>query len=118
MSTSRIDTSRHRRLLDEQLKDPEFRAEFVRAETEIAQVDAIINMLDQLRADSGRTKAELARQIGKQPAVIRRLFTAEVNPELRTIVALASALDAEIRIVPRRRSARVRPRTYAAAARG
>ena len=118
MSMHKIDTSRHRRLLDKQLLDPEFRVEFLRARAEIAQVDAIVNMLDQLRTDAGRSKAELARQIGKQPSVIRRLFTAEVNPELRTIAALAAALDADIRIVPRHRSGRVRPKTYAAADKG
>lgn len=116
MRTHQIDTSRHSRLLDKQLQDPEFRAEFQRARAEIAQVDAIVNTLDQLRADAGRSKAELARQIGKQPSVIRRMFTAEVNPELRTIVALASALDADILIVPRHRSGRVRPKAYATAA--
>ena len=113
MSTTRLDTSRHSRLVDEQMQDPEFRAEFLRARDLIAQVDAVINTLDQLRAESGRTKSELARQIGKQPAVIRRLFTAQVNPELRTVVALASALDADIRIVPRR-PRRARPRAAAA----
>ncbi|HZU11361.1 MAG TPA: hypothetical protein VFB58_00835 [Chloroflexota bacterium] len=37
------------------------------------------------------------------PAALRRLFTAEVNPELKTVAALASALDAELQIVPRKR---------------
>ena len=37
---------------------------------------------------------------------IRRLFTAQVNPELRTVAALADALDADIRIIPRRRRRR------------
>jgi len=51
------------------------------------------------------TKAELAREIGKNEASIRRLLTAPVNPELRTVVALADALDADIKIVPRKRAA-------------
>jgi len=46
--------------------------------------------------------AELARLIGKNPAALRRLFTAEVNPELKTVAALASALNAEVQIVPRK----------------
>lgn len=66
--------------------------------------------LDRLRIDAGCSKAELARRIGKNPAVIRRLFTAKVNPELRTVAAIA-ALNAELCIVhdshkkPRRRAA-------------
>jgi transcriptional regulator with XRE-family HTH domain len=60
-----------------------------------------MRMLDHLREEAGFSKAELARQIGKDPASVRRLFTAQVNPELKTIVALAQALDAEVQIVPR-----------------
>jgi len=40
-------------------------------------------------------------------ASIRRFFTAEVNPELRTVAAMVAALDSEIQIVSRR-SRRVR----------
>jgi hypothetical protein len=50
-----------------------------------------------------RTKADLAREIDKNPAAIRRLLTAPVNPELRTVVAMADALDADVRIVPRKK---------------
>jgi len=31
------------------------------------------------------------------------MYAVEVNPELKTVAALASALDAEVRIVPRKR---------------
>lgn len=96
-----VDTSYHKRRLDARLKDPEFRAEYERARAEIAQVDSIMRMLDHLREEAGFSKAELARQIGKDPASVRRLFTAQVNPELKTIAALAQALDAEVQIVPR-----------------
>ncbi len=102
----RLDSSYHRQRVAARLKDPEFRAEYERAQAEIAQVDAIIRSLDGLREEAGFSKAELARQIGKDPASVRRLFTAQVNPELKTIAALAQALDAEIQIVPRRRGYR------------
>lgn len=100
------DTTLHDRWLAEQLEDPEFRAEFERERREIAVIDDIVNAIDHLRAERGRSKAELAREIGKNPASIRRLLTAPGNPELRTIVALADALDAEIKVVPRKRTAR------------
>jgi DNA-binding phage protein len=99
------DTTLHDRWLKEQLQDPEFRAEYERERREIAVIDAIVNALDDLRAEHGLSKAELAREIGKNPASIRRLLTAPGNPELRTIVAVADALDAEIRVVPRKRPA-------------
>lgn len=89
------------------MKDPEFRAEYERTRRELAQVNSVMRAIDQLRGEAGWSKAELARQIGKNDASIRRLFTAEVNPELRTVAAMAAALDAEIQVVPRR-SRRVR----------
>jgi DNA-binding phage protein len=85
------------------MEDPEFRAEFERASREIQAIDAIVNTLDSLRATQGMTKADLAREIGKNPASVRRLLTAQSNPELRTVVALADALDADLVIVPRSR---------------
>jgi len=95
------DTSFHDRFLAEQLEDPDFRAEFERQQREIAAIDAIVHTLDALREQQGKTKADLARQIDKNPAAVRRLLTASGNPELRTVVAMAAALDAEVQIVPR-----------------
>jgi DNA-binding phage protein len=96
------DTSFHDRFLAEQLADPAFRAEFERERREIETVDAIVGALDGLRDERGLSKAELARQIGKNPASVRRTLTAPGNPELRTIIAMADALGAEIKIVRRR----------------
>jgi len=100
------DTSYHDRRLAQRLQDPEFRAEFERQQREVAVIDAIVNQLDHLRAERDLTKAALARGIGKNPASVRRLLTAPANPELRTVVAMADALDAEIKVVPRRPSRR------------
>jgi DNA-binding XRE family transcriptional regulator len=100
------DTGHHARRLERRLREsPEFHAEFERQQREIAAIDAVINTLDELRTERNLTKAQLAREIGKNEASIRRLLTAPVNPELRTVVALADALDADIRIVPRTRTA-------------
>lgn len=95
------DTSYYDRRLARKLGDPEFRAQFEREKRELESIDAIVNELDALRAKHDLSKAELARAIGKNPAAIRRLLTASGNPELRTVVALADVLDAEVRIVPR-----------------
>jgi DNA-binding phage protein len=99
-----LDTGYHDRRLARRLQDPEFRAEFERQQAEIAAVDAIVNELDGLRERSRMTKAALARAIDKNPAVVRRLLTASGNPELRTVVAIAQALGAEVRIVPKARA--------------
>ena len=93
-----LDTSYHQRRLAQRLEDPTFRAEYERARTEIRQVDEVMRTLDSLRESAGITKAELARKIGKDPASVRRLFSSESNPELKTIVAMAAALNAKIEI--------------------
>jgi DNA-binding phage protein len=99
--------------LAERLKDPEFREAYERTQREISIVDDLVNNLEALRDDQGMTKAGLARAIGKNPAAIRRLLTASGNPELKTFVALANALDADVVVVPRRPKARARQSTAA-----
>ncbi len=69
------------------------RAEYEPTRQELAQVNAVVQRLDDLRISAGLSKADLAREIGRNDAVARRLFTAEENPELRTVAALAAALD-------------------------
>lgn len=96
-----LDTSFHKRYLEQNLQDEEFLREYENARQKIAQVDAVLRNLDALRIERGLSKAELARRIGKQPAALRRMLNSASNPELNTIVAMAGALDAEVRIVPR-----------------
>jgi len=98
--TTRLDTTHHDRRLARRLKeDPEFRAEFERQRREIAQIDAVVRQLDELREEAGMSKAELARAIGKEPSSIRRFFTADVNPELKTVAAVADVLGARVEVV-------------------
>lgn len=104
---SKSDTSYHDRRLARRLQDdPAFRTEFERQRREIAQIDAVVRQLDTLRAEAGISKAELARSIGKEPSSIRRFFTADVNPELKTVAAVADALGAEVKVVSNGRAAR------------
>jgi ribosome-binding protein aMBF1 (putative translation factor) len=100
-----LNTDHHRRRVVNRMQDPEFRAEYERTRHELAQVNEVMRRLDSLRVDAGLSKADLAREIGRNDAVVRRLFTAAVNPELRTVAALAAALGAEIQIVRRPKAA-------------
>jgi DNA-binding phage protein len=100
------DTSYHDKRLARRLEDPEFRAEYERQREEIAMIDNIVHQLEALREAMGVTKADLARAIGKNPAVIRRLLTASGNPEFRTVVALASELGVEVQLVPKKHAPR------------
>lgn len=93
-----------RRLARRLSEDPEFRQEFERQRRTIAAIDKIVNQLDDLREGHDLTKAHLARLIDKNPASIRRLLTAATNPELGTIVAMADALDADVVVVPRKKT--------------
>jgi DNA-binding phage protein len=85
------------------LEDPEFLRAYVRESIRIATVDAIMNALDDARLAEGLSKADLARAIGAEPAVIRRLFAAgnlTPNPTLGTLVDVAAALGLRIRLEP------------------
>ena len=97
--TEPIDTTRHDRRLTRRLEDPEFRAEFEQQRRQIAQIDAVVRQLDELREKAGMSKAELARAIGKEPSSIRRFFTTTVNPELKTVAAVADVLGARVEVV-------------------
>jgi DNA-binding phage protein len=104
----KLDTVHHDRRLARRLREePEFRAEFERQRREI---DAIVNQLDALREEQRMSKADLARAIDKNPAAVRRLLTASGNPEMRTVVAMAHALGADIKIVARPARARTKSR--------
>jgi DNA-binding phage protein len=107
-TTRTLDIGYHDRRLARRLEDPTFRKEYERELRQIKAVDQLVHELEALRAQHGVSKAELARTIDKNPAAVRRLLTASGNPELKTVVAIAEALDADVKIVPRKRSARRR----------
>jgi DNA-binding phage protein len=99
MSTSPTGAERY---LAQRLEDADYRREYEQARERIAQIDAVIRVLDERRSELELSKAELARRAGVKPEAIRRLFSAErPNPTLSTLVALASALDLELRPEPR-----------------
>lgn len=98
--TKALDTTYHDKRLTRRLeKDAEFRAEFERQRRQIAQIDAVVRQLDELREEAGMSKAELARAIGKEPSAIRRFFTADVNPHLKTVAAVADVLGARVEVI-------------------
>jgi len=97
-----LDVGLHERRRASRMRDPEYRRAYQRAAREIAQTDAVIRELDELRVEVGMSKAELARRVGRNAASVRRLFTAaRVRPEFPLLAALADALGAELRVVRR-----------------
>jgi ribosome-binding protein aMBF1 (putative translation factor) len=94
----------HERRKAKQMRDLEFRTEYDRARGEIDLIDSVVRSLDELRESKGTSKTDLARRIGRNPSSIRRLFTAQSNPELRLVVQIANDLDADIVVIPRKRT--------------
>ena len=107
MTAQMVDASLHERRRADRMQDAEYRAAYLRTARELAQTDAVIRELDSLRVDLGISKAELARRVNRNASSVRRLFTAsQTRPELPLIIALADALGAEVRVVPRAAKAR------------
>jgi transcriptional regulator with XRE-family HTH domain len=87
--------------LAKDLKDPDFLREYVRESVRIATIDQLVNALDEAREAAGLSKAELARAIGAEPAVVRRLFSSgHVNPTLGTLAEVAAALGMRVTLEP------------------
>lgn len=106
------------RYLAGRLEDPEYRKAYEGARERIDQIDSVIRALDARREELDLTKAELARRAGVKPEAIRRLFSAErPNPTLTTLVALAGALDLDIRPSPRQHASAIRARSAASGTR-
>lgn len=93
--------------LAEDLKDPEFRKEYVKESVRIATIDRMVNELDQLREEASLSKAKLARAMNAEPAAIRRIFSAHhVNPTLGTLAEIAAALGMRVTLEPLDKSER------------
>lgn len=83
------------------LQDPEFLRDYVVESVRIATIDSVVNELDEAREAAGLSKADLARAISAEPAVIRRLFSATgVNPTLGTLAEVAAALGMRVTLEP------------------
>jgi DNA-binding phage protein len=87
--------------LVEDLKDPEFLRAYVTESLRVETVDRLVNDLDDARTALGLSKAELARAISAEPAVIRRLLSpGHRNPTIGTIAEVAAALGLRVALVP------------------
>ncbi len=85
--------------LAKDLEDPEFLRAYIVESIRIASIDRLINELDEARDAAGLNKAEVARAINVEPAVVRRLFGAgPVNPTLATVVEVAAALGLRVTV--------------------
>ncbi len=86
------DTGYHRRRATERMDDPEYRAEYERMTREVAQVNEVMRALNDLREQGSMSKAELARVIGRNDAVVRLCLR---NAECEAIIRPERLLAAE-----------------------
>jgi len=87
--------------LTNDLKDPEFLRDYIVESIRISTIDEILGRLDEVREENRLSKADLARAIGAEPAVVRRLFaSAHVNPTLGTLAEVAATLGLRISLEP------------------
>jgi ribosome-binding protein aMBF1 (putative translation factor) len=81
-------------VLERQLRDPAFRAEWER--TAVARAVAV--RLVEYRVEHELTQTALARKLGMKQPAIARLEAAEHNPSFDTLARLSSVLGIEFRI--------------------
>ncbi|HEY3609708.1 MAG TPA: helix-turn-helix transcriptional regulator [Pseudonocardiaceae bacterium] len=87
--------------LAEDLQDPEVLRTYVAESIRIETIDRLVNRLDEVREADGLTKAELARAINAEPAVVRRLLSlGHRNPTIGTLVEVAAALGLRVTLEP------------------
>lgn len=87
--------------LVEDLKDPEFLRSYITESLRVSTIDRLVHDLDDARDALGLSKADLARAISADPAVIRRLLTlGQRNPTIGTVAEVAAALGFKVALVP------------------
>lgn len=78
----------------EQMRDPEVKAEYDALEPEFSIIQAIIDA----RKESGLTQKELASRTGIAQADISKLEHGNANPSLRTLQRLANGMGRKLKI--------------------
>ena len=82
------------KFVEEQLKDPEVRAEYDALEPEFTIIQAIIDA----RKNKGLTQKQLSDRTGIAQGDISRLENGNANPSLNTLKRLATAMGMTLRI--------------------
>ena len=87
-------TIKFRDFLNEQLKNPDFRAEYEALEAEDTITQAIITAQD----STGLTLEQLAEKTGISQSEIQELQTGNANPTLQKLKNLANALGMKLKL--------------------
>lgn len=79
---------------EEQMRNPEFAAEYQRLQPEYDIIKAIVRA----RAEKDMTQKELADKCGMKQSAIARLESGNGNPTLKTLKQVAEGLGKHVRI--------------------
>lgn len=82
------------KMLEEQLRDPEFKAEWSAIQPELAIAQAMIDA----REKTGMTQQKLAEMTGIAQADISKLEHGSANPSIKTLQRLAAGLGMVLKI--------------------
>ena len=94
MEKSKNKVSSFNDFLEEQLKDPELKAEYDALEPEFVIMEAIMKA----RIETGLTQKELSEKTGISQADISRLEHGTANPSIKPLQRIATALDRKLSI--------------------
>jgi len=83
-----------RATLNEQLKDPVFKAEYDALEPEFQVIRALLNV----RKEKNLTQKQLSELTGINQADISKIERGTANPSLRTLQRLATGMDMNVKI--------------------
>jgi predicted transcriptional regulator len=76
------------------MKDPDFRAEYEKADAEFSLIEALIRA----RTNAKLTQAQVAEKIGTTQSAIARLEGGRVSPSVATLRRYAEATGAKLQI--------------------
>ena len=79
---------------NEQMKDPEFRREYEKVQTEFAPIRAILDA----RMKKGMTQVQIAKKMGTTQSAIARVEAGNTNPTIAFMQKLADALGLRLSI--------------------
>ena len=81
--------------LAEEMKNPEFKAEYEALKPEFAIIQAMIDA----RKHSGITQKQLAEKTGIAQSDISKLETGSANPSLKTLLRLAAGMGMKLKVL-------------------
>lgn len=94
LSERRAPNDKLQRFLNEQMKDPEFKAEWDALDPEFSVIEAMLKA----RKESGLTQKQLSERTGIAQTDISKLERGNANPSLRTLQRLAAGMGMKVKI--------------------